>query len=124
MANEITVEVALTCTNGNLVVPRKGYNISITQSSALRQATTQIVGTAAGGEAVLLGDITTAGCFIARNLDSTNYVELGIQNGGTFYPLLRLNAGEAMVARFAQSITPYARANTANVNLDIEILSN
>jgi hypothetical protein len=72
-------------------------------------------------EALVLQDVTSLGWARFENLDSTNYVEIGLVVSATFYPFLKLLPGEYQFARLSASIAPYARANTASVQLDYEI---
>lgn len=73
------------------------------------------VPTTAAGTAVPLGAVSTNGWAWFQNTDATNFVEVGIQEGGLFFPLARLNATESFVMRMAQGVSPYARANSAAV---------
>jgi hypothetical protein len=72
----------------------------------------QIVGTTT--EAIQLGDVTTAGLFVAKNLDTTNYVEFTVESDGTSC-LAKLKAGE--ICLFRCSAAPYGKANTAAVRI-------
>jgi hypothetical protein len=54
------------------------------------------------------------GQFTILNTDSTNYVSLGGDNGGTFVPFLRIRAGRFAVGEY-EPTTLYAKANTAAV---------
>lgn len=125
MANEITSTFSLSCSKGSLSFSRSfTKQISLSASAPNVAGGTQAIATTAAGEAISLGDVATNGVAYFVNLDSANYVELGIQNGGTFYPLVRLNAGEGYPLRLSQGITPYARANTASVVLEYHIFDN
>lgn len=73
------------------------------------------------GEALVLQDVSSLGWARFENLDTANYVEIGIQVAGTFYPFIKLLAGEYNFMRLSSAIAPYARANTASVQLDYEI---
>lgn len=121
MASEITTNLTLKVTKGYLDITR-----SIASAWTLATAKpnvagmTQAIGFAAH-EAINLGDVgaATLGWAWFRNLDTTNYVEIGIDFGpGTFGPLIRLNAGEACVIRLSAACAPYAQANTAAVVLE------
>lgn len=79
------------------------------------------IGTSAGGEALVLQDVSSLGWARFENLDATNYVEVGVVVSGTFYPVIALLAGEYTFVRLSSGIAPYARANTGNVQLDYEI---
>lgn len=124
MSNEISILQQLTVSNGSLSLSRTAQ-FSVDQAAARKGGGGQLVGTAAGGEALVgLGDLTALGWTYFRNLDGTNYVELGVEDSGTFYPFARLDAGEAAMIRLAQGTTPYARANTADVFIEHDALNN
>jgi hypothetical protein len=59
-----------------------------------------------GGKAVDLGELITPGLCRLMNVDSTNYVEVGIWDPGTdvFYPLVELLPGESFVIRLSRNI--------------------
>jgi hypothetical protein len=121
MAKEITVNAKLVATKGNLSQSRSETcqpNMAGTHYAARGMD----IPTTAAGTALDLGSVATAGYALLKNLDATNYVEVGVQVAGTFYPLVRLLAGESAVFRFAISSGIYARANTATVVLDYLIL--
>lgn len=125
MANEITSNFSLSVNKGSFTFSRSlSKQITISASSPNVAGGTQSIATTAAGEAVGLGDVATNGIAYFVNLDATNYVEIGIQNGGTFYPLIRLNAGEGGVMRLAQGVAPYARANTSAVVMEYHIFDN
>ena len=125
MANEITSGFTLNVTKGSLTFSRNmSKQITLSASSPNVAGGTQSIPTTAGGEAVGLGDVATNGVAYFVNLDSTNYIEIGVNVAATFYPLIRLNAGEGFPMRLAQGIAPYARANTAAVVLEYHIFDN
>lgn len=128
MANEISLNWMMTVTN-----PTTGTGVgstktppqqSITQAAQGRHAQVITVATTAAGVALATGSISTTGVCWFKNLDSTNYVEIGVQVAGTFYPVIRLNAGESYPVRLSQGVTFYRRANTASVLLEYEINEN
>lgn len=71
-------------------------------------------------EALALGDVTTFGFASFKNLDGTNFVEIGIDDGGTFHPFIKLLAGESATVFLTEA--PYAKADTAAVDLDYIIV--
>ena len=121
MANEVTLNVSWR-------VAKSNYN-----SGSLRFPTTQMDQTTAGGggpgyqsigttyEAIAFGDIAP-GLVAAYNLDATNYVELGIVQAATFYPLIKLFPGGdyPTIFHLAAGVTLYAKANTASCNISIQ----
>lgn len=122
MADEITISASLAVANVFSSVSR-GVNLSFTpdMSGATFIHNVQEIGTAE--EAIVMGDVSTPGWAWFRNLDTTNYVE--IRPGTGKDDLVRLNAGEWCVFRFAADVTaPYAVANTASVKIEYLICSN
>ena len=84
-------------------------------------ATVQDIGTSA--EAVGTGDVASLGWAWFRNLDTTNYVEIGPDSAGSLVPFLKLKAGEVSgPIRLKPGITIKAQANTATVKLQMCIL--
>jgi hypothetical protein len=124
MADEITWTCGLTLANGDLdgmTIPSR--SMKITQATAVpsRVGGNQTIGFAAH-EALVLTGLTTLGVAYFRNRAPANFVQIGVDVDGTFYPLVRLNAGEGWAFRLAQGITPYAKADTGAVVLQREIL--
>jgi hypothetical protein len=119
MADEITFNFSLVLANGALdsfqLTPG---TVSIDQNTAVpvRVDGSQIIGFAAH-EALTVTDITTLGVCAFWNRDATNFVQIGVDVGATFYPVVRVNPGEVWPFRMAQGITPYAKADTGNVVL-------
>lgn len=117
MANEITVTESLGVKTGYLddspaVVTRK-YNLSATPP--LMAGGIHTIGFAAH-EALPMGDVTTAGWGHFENLDTTNFIEIGKDVGGTFHGVLKLKAGERFPCRLGIN-APYAKSDTGAVKL-------
>jgi len=125
MAGEITTNLTLRVMKGSLNI-QQVYAGSLTLTAAVPNVAgfTQIIPTTAAGTAIALGSVATNGVAWFQNVDAANYIEIGIQQGGVFYPLARLNYGEAWTFRLAQGIVPYARANTGSVVLAYLIFDN
>ena len=128
MADEISLTAALRISSTNL---RESYDpgaitIDYTDADSTQRGGggLQNIGTAV--EAISLGDAADGGVFFFRNVDDVNYVEIGRTSDGsatgTFYPFLKLLAGEPSVGRLSES-TIFARANTASINLQYRMLS-
>ena len=75
---------------------------------------TQEIGTTS--EALDIGEITTVGWAFFRNLDNTNYIEIGYYDT-IFRNLIKLKAEEYCICRLGQN-APYAQANTAAADLE------
>ena len=128
MAGEIQLntilQVANPTTATGFVCSEAAKQQSITQSAVGQHSDVYTVPTTAAGVALSIGNIGTLGISYFQNLDATNFIEVGTNSANTFFPCLRLNAGEAFPFRFAQGIAPFARANTASCKLYYRILEN
>lgn len=82
------------------------------------QRSRQQIGTSE--EAVVLGDASVGGYFMAVNRDATNYVE--IRPGSGLADLVKLLPGDVCLFRLASDCTPYAIANTAACELDYVVI--
>jgi hypothetical protein len=69
-----------------------------------------------------MGDVLTAGYAFFRNLDTVNFVHVGIDVGGTFYPFLKLFPGQVGIAPLGTN-SPYARFDTLAGLLEYGILN-
>jgi hypothetical protein len=76
-----------------------------------------LLSASAQGDVIELGGVTTPGMSVFANLDTANYCEIGIQVGGTFYPFMKLKAGQQSGPVWMGTTAPYGRANTGNVKL-------
>jgi hypothetical protein len=123
MADEISVAVSLSDTNGNFTFPKVGSTKSITQNVQGGGGPGIVsIPTTAGGT-VISPVITTLGWAYFKNLDLTNYVDIGPTSGGAIVAFARLKPGEETVIRLTPGITLRALANTAAVNLDVRVLN-
>lgn len=123
MADEITINLRLQVNNGFLVHREDPGTLGVTMTG--KNGTGGIQNIVAGGttgETITMGDTGTAGWSYFRNTDTANFVEIGIQVAGTFYPFVKLKSGESCILRLGTN-TPYARSNTATTNLQYFILS-
>lgn len=123
MANEITVNARLECSNGAQEVAIGSSDLQFTQSTARKSSGVQAVGFAAHEAISVHSDVSSKGWAFFRNLDATNYVEIGVDVSTTFYPLVRLEALEVAQFRVSPSVTLYAKADTASVELEYLVLS-
>jgi hypothetical protein len=113
MANEITYQFQTLLSNGSLSDSYASNSQSADQASALLIRNVQNIGTAAAGEALALGDVTTTGWAVFQNLDDTNFVEIGVAG---FTAFVKLKPGEQCILRLGTN-APLARADTAAIDL-------
>jgi len=118
MANEIKATVNVRMENGLSKDQFLPAAINITQSSIGYVSGIVSVGTA--GENLAFPDISTLGVLVGRNLDGTNYVELGLSTstGSTGKLGMKILAGEPFFFRLKPGINVRAKANTAAVDLE------
>lgn len=121
MAEEISITARMSVSNGNLKLNMGGTTQKFDQTTA-KGGNPGTVNIGTSDEAISLGDISSAGWAYFRNLDTTNYVEIGPTSGGALVPFLRLEAGEEAVLRLTPSVALRGQANTAACNVMIAVL--
>lgn len=115
MANEITQTVQLTATKNSATVSLSTTK-RITMSGDDMVQSTQVIGTTA--ETLSLGDISGAPSqLLIKNLDATNFVEIGGDSGLTVFKI-KILSGETVLIR-PTSATIYAKADTADVRVQL-----
>ncbi len=121
MADEIRTFAGVTYTNGNHVLNFPQVTKLITQSTAGGSSVTQTIGTSE--EDIALGDIAP-GVVMLRNLDATNYVQIGPKSAGVMVAMMKISAGQTAGPFVLDSaVTLRAIANTASVKLQIYALN-
>ena len=122
MANEIKETTILECLNGSFqMAPRRVVLSNIAQAAIGSCEGTQTIGTTP--ELITLGNLTTPGMAQFTNTDATHYVEIGLLDTGTFYPVAKLLPGEPAQFRVGSGFARLAAcANTAAVKLEKHIL--
>ena len=125
MANELTWQIQSLLRNDLLSDSWASGSLTAGQSNQRLIRNVQEIGLT--HEPLNLGDVVAPGVSIFSNLDDANFVEIGIDVGGVFYPFLKvlpkdvvggatLNSGEQWMGRLATS-APYAKADIAPVKL-------
>lgn len=115
MSNEITYQFQILLNNGRLKDQYSSSSIAASQSTAALVRNVETISNAAHSALDLAG-VSTPGFMVVQNLDPTNYIEVGIDVGGTFYAFLKLKPGEQGMVRLGTT-APYALANTAPAKL-------
>ena len=119
MANEISVTSTFSITNNNLTYSSsESFNADQSIQGGPSNGTQQIGTT---HETIGVTDITSLGWAVFKNLDNTNYIEVGVDVSATFYPFLRLLPGETVVVRVSPAITLYAKANSTPSDLQTSV---
>lgn len=119
-ANALKITTSMKLENGDLdsfYVPSRTQSITQNTAAPARVDGLQSIGFAAH-ETIDVTGLTTLGWCYFRNRDATNYVSIGVDVAGTFYPLVKLKAGEGCMLRLDSAATVYAQADTAAVLLE------
>ena len=122
MADEIQVNARVQITNSGYTDQWVFPSTRFDQSAV--GAHNPIIDVGTSEEVISQGDVSTPGMVIFQNLDSTNYVEIGPESGGSLVPFIRLNAGEFALLWLTPSVTLRAQANTASVKLMMRLMEN
>jgi hypothetical protein len=117
MANEITKTAKIVIDNTTDDDTWNPGTDQITQTGVGREAGIQIIGFAAEEVVTVNADVTTLGVFGFKNLDATNFVDIGPESAGAMVPMIRLKPGESCEGRFKPGIVIRAQADTGLVKL-------
>ena len=121
MANEVTFNGSIVIRSGFFFEQINPGSIQIDLASDVGDGGVQDIGTATH-EALPTANAGDGGLYFFRNLDSTNYVEVGLDDTGSFVSFLKLLPAEYSIGRLSSSAI-YAKANTAAVDLQYRMLS-
>lgn len=119
MANEITLTSKMSVSKGNFVTALEVSGLKRTQDAI--GATQGVLSIGTSEETISAGDVGTLGYAMFRNLDETNYVDIGPDSTG-LVGFIRLEPGDVAMLRLKPGITIKAQANTAAVKLQVLIL--
>jgi len=118
MANEITVQVALSRTDSANTVNSHTYpSTRKLISQTLKRHVDMFVAVGTSEESPTINDITTFGQILMINTDATNYVDWGI--GAGVYTGRMLAGESAGPFRITTGVTLYLKANTAACDVRI-----
>jgi len=121
MANEISKTVSLTLSSGTpaLKATFKPGTLTLDQTTAKLYSTVNEIGTSE--ESITdFGDLATTeyGQCVIRNLDATNYVQVGITTATYF---ARIYPGDFAVIPLEDAVDLFLKANTAACNVEIQV---
>jgi len=126
MANEATINSYLQIKKGNLDYSSRPTSFKATVTTEAGPSPGQVTVTQAGVN-IDLTEITVPGGFCRiQNIDSvtssTNYLEVGIWDGSSFYPLMELLQGESYVFRLARNLGEEFGVGTGTTGAGINTL--
>ena len=114
MANELRIEAQLEYSKSGVKQNKHDSTYADVSGDSFTHVV-QEVGTS--DELIVIGsDVATWGYVYLKNLDSTNYVEVGLTGSYS----IKLKPGEVALFRAAAAL--YAQANTAAVDLEIIVI--
>jgi hypothetical protein len=115
MANEATIRAGLSIRKAKLDYRSNPQQFTATVNGN-SGPTPGAVTAATTGTTVNLSQLTAmGGLCLVMNLDSTNFVEYGVYNGATFFPLGELLPGEFSVIRLSRNLQ-HGETGTATIN--------
>ena len=121
MANEIRLSLGVEITKGYLSYSFNPGQINVDLTTARRGGHIQTIGLTE--EDIDVGDVTSPGLCILRNLDTTNYVTIGPKVGTTnlIEPIIKLKPGQPAVLFLDPTVTLVAIANAGAVSLQVDV---
>ena len=119
MANETKLTISLTNKNGELTSSFTPGVASIDQAAQGAFAPVVIVSTSE--EDLVVGDISTEGIIVGKNLDLTNFVTVGPSTGGPLHAFMKIKPTEPFAFRLSPGITWRWVADTAPVKVQIQL---
>ena len=123
MANEIKQTSSLQCTNANLIMPKFGGTVNITQNAQGGPVPGMVVATnAAQGVNIPTTGLAVLGCFWLKNLDPAATIDWGPVVAGTLHVLGFMKPGEEATGRFKPGITVAVQSSAASSKVAVQIL--
>jgi len=123
MSQEITVNLTFNVNNPST---GGGYSNSVRASQQYTQnaqgANGEVVSIPTTATNIDLTNLTTYGWAYFQNLDTTNFVTVGLSVSAVYYSFLKLKPGEIALLRLEPGITVQAQADTAAVKLNYLVL--
>jgi hypothetical protein len=118
MADELKIAIQATYTkNGRtLTIPAESDSVTVTGNKVVSGV---MLATQASAIAVPIGGIGTVGYCIFKNLNATNYVNIGVDDSGLVVQTTLL-AGEQCILRMTGA--PYVQADTADCLLSYTVI--
>lgn len=123
MADEITINAFMRAAKGGLEIARQQNGLNRDMAGQAYSAEVQTIGFAAHEALDIGADLATASYAWFRNLDETNFVEVGLEVSAAFEPFIKLLPGEVALVPLA-TVALYAQADTGAVKLEFIILAN
>lgn len=111
MAAEVVLSGSLEFDNGTIADALSKAGLRLDSSGTQYIKNVQSVGTSE--EAIILGEVTAPGHYMAINLDNTNFVTLHQATGANSFAELEAKGGFAIFKWSVASTAPFIKADTA-----------
>lgn len=122
MADEATVQTALQITIGDLTYNTTPISFTSDVPGTLLTISPGGFTVDTGGVDVDLSSLTLPGLVIITNNDATNFIQVGMFDFVTYYPMLEILAGEHYVYRLSRDLTEEFGTGTGTTGLPINTL--
>ena len=122
MADEIAIRQTLTAKGATTPNLTRSVSYNADAGNDFSGEIASIPTTAAGTALTVAAAVGTKGWAYFRNVDATNFVDIGVQVAATFYPFARLMPGEECHIPLSPAVALFALANTAAVRLDYGVI--
>lgn len=122
MANELSVTTYISGAGGTnaYATVTGGSTTAFNVDQSTKRYTKKVVNVGTSEETIDLDDVSSPGYAYFKNLDGTNFVQLGASTGVYF---ARINADKGAIIPLDSGVTIYAKADTAAVDLDVLVFS-
>lgn len=119
MANELTSKIIV---KGLLGTQQTDFDVTTIFNQAANgglDAHFDITAAAAGTLVDISAFVSTPGACGFQNIDATQTIEIGIQTGGVFFPLLSLPPGRAIAGADLAITSIFAKSSSGTVKLRV-----
>ncbi len=121
MASEASIRTSLQIKSGKLEY-RSQPTAFLADVSGSKGPTPGAIAATIAGVDVDLSELTVNGLCRIMNLDDTNFIEVGVWDGVSFYPMMDLLAGESFVFRLSADLGKEFGTGTGTTGTDVNTL--
>lgn len=120
MADEASVRASLQIiTENGLEYQSRPSSFNADVSAGVGPTPGRVLATVAGVDVDLSAIVVPGGLYRVQNLDATNFVELGIWDGVSFFPFNDILVGESYIGRLAASAGDEFGTGTGTTTADV-----
>ena len=119
MADEASLRASLQIIKDDLTYQSRPSSFNADVSVGVGSTPGRVLATVAGVDVDLSLIIVPGGFCRVQNVDTTNFVEMGVWDGVSFFPLMDLLAGESYIIRLAASLGDEFGTGTGTIAADV-----